>query len=48
MFQAGNPHTESVDVGDPETLLAELSDAEAEVASVGDRLKDALSEALLR
>ncbi len=43
-----NPHTESADLGDPETLLAELNAAEAEVASLRDRLKDALSEALLR
>ena len=43
-----NPHTESDDYGDPETLLAELNAAEAEVTSVRGKLKDALSEALLR
>ena len=42
-----NPHTESADLGDPETLLAELNAAEAEVVSLRDRLKDTLSEALL-
>ena len=43
-----NPHTQSDDYGDPETLLTELNFAEAEVISVRDQLKDALSEALLR
>ena len=43
-----NPHTESADLDDPETLLAELNAAEAEVASVRNRLKDALAEVLLR
>lgn len=34
--------------GDPETLLAELNDAEAGAAAARDRLKEALAEALLR
>ena len=43
-----NPHTESDDYGDPETLLDELNAAEAEAASIRGKLKEALSEALLR
>ena len=43
-----NPHTASEDHGDPETLLEELMSAEAEVASVRDRLKRILTEALVR
>ena len=43
-----NPHTEAEDYGDPEALLEELTSAEAEVVSVRDRLKEILSEALLR
>ena len=43
-----NPHTAGEDHGDPEMLLEELTSAEAEVASVRDRLKGVLAEALLR
>ena len=43
-----NPHTEEEDYGDPETLLEELTIAEAEVISVRDQLKGILAEALLR
>ena len=43
-----NPHAEEADYGDPETLLEELTSAEAQVISVRDRLKASLSEALLR
>ena len=43
-----NPHTEEEDYGDPETLLEELMNAEAEVMSVRDCLKRILTEALLR
>ena len=43
-----NPHTEEKDLGDPETLLEELTSAEAEVISVRDQLKGILTEALLR
>ncbi|MEX0914762.1 MAG: N-6 DNA methylase, partial [Wenzhouxiangellaceae bacterium] len=43
-----NPHTEEQDHGDPEQLLAELNQAEAEVAELRAELKQILSEALLR
>ena len=43
-----NPHTAKTELGDPETLLNELNAAEAEVASVREKLKEVLSEALLR
>ena len=43
-----NPHTAGEDLGDPETLLEELTSAEAEVASVRDQLKEILTEALVR
>ena len=43
-----NPHSEGEVLGDPETLLSELEAAEAEVTSVREQLKLALSEALLR
>ena len=43
-----NPQTSAEDHGDPEVLLEELTSAEAEVASVRDRLKGVLAEALLR
>ena len=43
-----NPHTAGEDHGDPEALLEELTSAEAEVASVRDRLKGVLAEALVR
>ena len=43
-----NPHTTGEDLGDPETLLEELTSAEAEVASVRDQLKGILTEALVR
>lgn len=41
-----NPHTVAEDHGDPETLLEDLSNAEAEVAAIRDQLKAVLSEAL--
>ena len=43
-----NPHSEGEDYGDPETLLAELETAEADVASMRDQLKEVLAEALIR
>ena len=43
-----NPHTIADDHGDPEELLAALDTAEAEVASLRDRLKSILAEALAR
>lgn len=43
-----NPHTVEEDHGDPETLLKDLTRAEAEAASVRDQLKAILAEALLR
>ena len=43
-----NPHTAGEDYGDPGTLLKELTNAEAEVVSVRDRLKERLTEALVR
>ena len=43
-----NPHAVDEDHGDPETLLAELDDAEAEVAALRDQLKAILAEALAR
>ena len=43
-----NPHTEDDDHGDPEELLKELAAAEAETASLRDRLKAILAEALMR
>lgn len=43
-----NPRTEVEYVGNPEQLLAELNQAEAEVRAVRDQLKNALAEALLR
>ncbi len=43
-----NPHAETSDLGDPETLLAELDAAEAKVVSVRGQLKDMLAGALLR
>ncbi len=43
-----NPHTVTDDHGDPETLLADLTAAEAEVAALRDQLKAILSEALAR
>ena len=43
-----NPHTVAADHGDPETLLADLGRAEAEVASLRDQLKAILTEALIR
>ncbi len=41
-----NPHAVAEDHGDPETLLADLAAAEAETASLRDRLKAVLAEAL--
>ena len=43
-----NPHTESNDYGDPESLLAELNAAEANVTAMRGQLKKVLAEALLR
>ena len=43
-----NPNTAKTELGDPETLLKELNAAEGEVASVREKLKAVLSEALLR
>jgi len=43
-----NPRTEVEYVGNPEQLLAELNQAEAEVRAVRDQLKNALRDALLR
>lgn len=43
-----NPHTVADDHGDPETLLADLERAEAQVASLRDQLKAILTEALAR
>tara|TARA_R110002110_G_scaffold305242_2_gene519281 strand:+ start:1121 stop:2578 length:1458 start_codon:yes stop_codon:yes gene_type:complete len=43
-----NPHTVAADHGDPKELLAELTAAEAEAASLRDQLKAILAEALLR
>jgi type I restriction enzyme M protein len=43
-----NPHTVADDHGDPETLLADLTAAEAETASLRDQLKAILAEALAR
>lgn len=43
-----NPHTVAEDHGDPETLLEDLTNAEAEVAALRDQLKAILTEALAR
>ncbi|WP_112875529.1 N-6 DNA methylase [Paracoccus endophyticus] len=43
-----NPHTVAEDHGDPETLLEDLTAAEAEVAVIRDQLKAILSGALAR
>ena len=43
-----NPYTAGEDHGDPERLLEELMNAEAEVASLRERLKGILTEALVR
>lgn len=43
-----NPHTVAEDHGDPETLLADLTAAEAETAALRDQLKAILTEALAR
>ncbi|MBA4800795.1 MAG: SAM-dependent DNA methyltransferase [Euryhalocaulis sp.] len=43
-----NPHTVAEDHGHPETLLEDLTNAEAEVAALRDQLKAILSEALAR
>ena len=43
-----NPYAEGEDYGDPETLLAELTTAEVEAASVRDRLREILTEVLVR
>ncbi len=43
-----NPHTVKEDHGDPEELLADLTNAEAEVAAIRDQLKAILTEALVR
>jgi type I restriction enzyme M protein len=43
-----NPHTVAEDHGDPETLMQDLTAAEAEVAALRDQLKAILAEALAR
>ncbi|QTQ83979.1 SAM-dependent DNA methyltransferase [Agrobacterium tumefaciens] len=43
-----NPHTVADDHGDPETLLDELTSAEASAARLRDQLKSILAEALAR
>jgi type I restriction enzyme M protein len=43
-----NPHAVADDHGDPDTLLADLTRAEAEVAGYRDQLKSILAEALAR
>jgi type I restriction enzyme M protein len=43
-----NPHTVADDHGDPETLLADLDAAEAQVRALRDQLKAILTEALAR
>jgi type I restriction enzyme M protein len=43
-----NPHTVAEDHGDPETLLEDLTNAEAEVGALRDQLKAILTEALAR
>jgi type I restriction enzyme M protein len=43
-----NPHSVADDHGDPETLLADLTAAEADAASLRDELKAILAEALAR
>lgn len=43
-----NPHTVATDHGDPETLLEELTAAEAQTAALRDQLKSILTEALAR
>ena len=43
-----NPHAVAGDHGDPETLLADLTQAEVETASLRDQLKVILAEALAR
>ena len=43
-----NPHTVAAEHGDPETLLADLANAELQVAALRDQLKAILTEALAR
>ena len=43
-----NPHTQEDDHGDPQELLAQLTETEAEAANLRDQLKAILAEALLR
>jgi type I restriction enzyme M protein len=43
-----NPHTVADDHGDPEELLAKLEQDEQKTASLRDKLKNILAEALLR
>ena len=43
-----NPHVVSDDLGNPAELLAKLNETEAQTASLRDRLKSILEEALLR
>ena len=43
-----NPHAIADDHGDPETLLADLNAAEADVTKLRDQLKSILAEALAR
>ena len=43
-----NPHVQDDDHGDPEELLEKLTAAEAETATLRNRLKAILAEALMR
>ncbi|MEX2453203.1 MAG: class I SAM-dependent DNA methyltransferase [Rhodospirillaceae bacterium] len=43
-----NPHAEEENHGDPETLLEELTNGEADVGAIRDQLKAILTEALVR
>ena len=43
-----NPHTVEEELGDPEILLEELTNAEAEVSALRNQLKAILEEALVR
>ena len=46
--QGENPHAVADDYGDPETLLADLTAAEADVAKLREQLKAIRTEALAR
>ena len=43
-----NPHTVEEDHGDPEELLEDLNNAEAEIQAIRDQLRSILGEALTR